>query len=250
MQKGGSLHSHFLVMRTEWLREYGGVSYLKEQTEVCLGPEPCEPVSLSMSQGLRACVSSLRAPRAVWAIVGTARTEEWERHSCFPAPWTLWEVTARSKVLVGLLREKEWWTISLMHCTTPVFMMLMWTKEGKRAEKGHWKNRCNLLPFVPQWSLSEGRYLCYCVISIKLSFQKPMDRCLVGKHLGRWKHSEKEHRTPRCVSLTVRIPSLPDVFHLLKKQLTSVPLTLQYACFKLATHPTEVEIGSAFLEWG
>lgn len=74
MQKGGSLHSHFLIMRAEQLRESGGVSYLKEQTEVCLGPEPCEPGSLSMSQGLRACVSSLRAPRAVWAIVGTART--------------------------------------------------------------------------------------------------------------------------------------------------------------------------------
>lgn len=163
MQKAGSLHSHFLVVRTEQLVESGGVSHLKEETAVCLGPEPCEPVSLSTSQGLRACVSSWRAPRAVWAVMGPARTEGRGRHSCFPAPWTLWGITDRSMVIVGFLREKERWIISLMHCTGPVFMMLRWTKEGKRAGKGHWKNRCNLLPFVPQWSLREEHYLCYYV---------------------------------------------------------------------------------------
>lgn len=40
---------------------------------------------LSMSPGLSACDSNLRAPRAVWSVVGPSGTEARGRQSCFPA---------------------------------------------------------------------------------------------------------------------------------------------------------------------
>lgn len=112
MQKAGYLHGNFPIMRTELWRKSGRVPHWKEETALCLRTERCEPDSLSMSR-------LYQQPEGSWSCVGNHGVCV-GRHSCFPALWTLRGITARSTSIVGLLREKEWWIISLMHHPSPV----------------------------------------------------------------------------------------------------------------------------------
>lgn len=155
MQKAVCLHSDSPIMRTELRRKSGGMPGFKQETALCLRTDPCEADSLSMSQGLRACVSSLRARRAVWAIMGPSGTEVWgEAQLLSCSLYTEEGITARSTLIVGLLREKEWWIIGLIHHPGPVLAVsFKWCgcelRKARAQERVTEKSRCVLSPFIP-----------------------------------------------------------------------------------------------------
>lgn len=110
------------------------------------------------------------------------------RHSCFPALWTLRGITARSTLIVGLLREKEWRIISLMHHPTPVLAVsFRWCELRKTRGWERVTERAGAICYLLSHSIVSReniigvcviRLIGICVISTKLIFRKPMDRYL------------------------------------------------------------------------